>query len=215
MSERGERDFYWAPHYCQYPKSGYGWESLQHRWNHSVADSWSESVSAQSQWGAVWLAMPRWTSAARFMLAQPTCCAWLTGQHFRPTWAEASTLTVASPAAFGFLGSTSGAHHHPRSTSRALRGKPCRWWGAISRSSEESLSPRAGGSTWPVWHRQERSGLALWMWRRISSGAGLFCAPRLAEALAGCAPRCARQRRRGCPPPEWPLAGRWLEHVCG
>ena len=50
----GKCHLYRAEHDCQYPEPSHGGESLEHRWDSAVGDSWGESVSAQSEWGAVW-----------------------------------------------------------------------------------------------------------------------------------------------------------------
>lgn len=77
-----------------------------------------------------------------------------------------STLTVAAPAAFGFLGSTPGPVMMRGVRSGSQRGKPYLWWqgtsrsrGTISRSRRtrsRPWGPRVAGFNWSAWPRRGR-----------------------------------------------------------
>ena len=136
------------------------------------------------------------------------------GAKFSANLGQESVLTVAPPAAFGFLGNNPAPITIQGSTLQVPGGKALSVVGGDMRSWEWSAHGECPDARAP--ERPDAAGE-----RGLAGGGGLqppgagagsaggrLCAPGPDGALAGGAPRCQRRRGRDRAPPGGPLAGR-------
>ena len=91
------------------------------------------------------------------------------GAPFYADPARPSVLTVAPPAAFGFLSGHPAAITARAARSRFLIGRRCRSWAGRCTSEGACSELVAAAYSWRAWPRPGMSCSAPWSWRRISS----------------------------------------------
>ena len=120
--DRRHRTLHWPYWDREYSEPRHGWGAVHHRWTPAIGNSWGQFLSAQPERGAIWSqcqpGRQRVVSRQHGGLSAPR--GW---RRFSARLGGQSTLTVAPPVAFGFLGDNPAGISIQRSTLAVSEGR--------------------------------------------------------------------------------------------